>query len=325
MKRLTLQVAWAISVSFVALFAACISDNKAETTVVQAVLGKRGESCNARADCEQGLACVNHVCRTESLNLQPTGKACVTVQCSAPEDCCPPPSSICPTYKSYCDQGEQVYCTEYDSLCVCDTSQVSCENDKCVQTCTPADAGFSDSCRSLGQVCVGSRCVDCAQDSDCALQGLANRICADNKCQIKCTKDTDCAAFFRCDTGTSACVKSGCQSDRDCILTSSNPLSTCNQTTHDCEVPCQSDLEMLVRCKCRELAGVCQLALRGRGLRERRRVPSAAQYPAGQPSDGGLPRARDAVRRTARGGERGHLARALRFVDDGQRLRGNAR
>lgn len=245
MKRVAFDVLVAMSILGGTLFGC--SSNQGQTSSAAVALGKRGESCQARADCESGLACVNQVCRVESLNLQPTGQTCVTVQCTTATDCCPTPPTYCAQYKMDCDQGDTFYCSYYNDPvngCICDATTFSCENDKCVQPCTPADAGLSDSCRSVGQVCVDSKCVDCAQDSDCTQQGFGtDRVCTNNTCQIKCAKDTDCSAFFRCDTTTSACVKSGCQSDRDCIVTTSNPLSTCDTTSHDCEVPCQSDLE----------------------------------------------------------------------------------
>src|SRR5258708_6236892 len=68
------------------------------------------------------------------------------------------------------------------------------------------------------------------------------RVCKDNKCQIKCAKDTDCDPFYTCDTAAAACIYKGCSNQLDCIASTGNPLAQCN-ANKKCDVPCQSDPE----------------------------------------------------------------------------------
>src|SRR3954447_6584985 len=111
-----------------AVFEACGSD-KSQTSV-QGV-SKRGESCQATADCESGFICLHNVCSVGSYNLQPTGKQCFLVACHAAEDCCPPPSSNCNVLQSECEAGFTFECQTYQQQCVCDASKFSCEAGQC--------------------------------------------------------------------------------------------------------------------------------------------------------------------------------------------------
>jgi hypothetical protein len=72
-------------------------------------------------------------------------------------------------------------------------------------------------------------------DTDCPMVGSVTKVCKDNKCQIKCTKDLDCDPFYHCDTATSACV-SGCIPTL--CIPNREPLAVCTSGDY---VPCQSD------------------------------------------------------------------------------------
>src|SRR3954451_7643667 len=50
--------------------------------------GKRGENCQARNDCQPGLACLNGVCGTNEFSINVAVKQCDRIECAATEDCC---------------------------------------------------------------------------------------------------------------------------------------------------------------------------------------------------------------------------------------------
>ena len=216
---------------------ACLNNVCADPTAPQhedagalVVVGKRGESCRTRADCADNLACIGGTCTLAEFGITPTMKKCKLVQCKVPADCCPPPSTSCPFYMDFCNQGDQTYCDLYNTSCKCDDTRWACTDDKCVLTPT---CDTTHPCTSP-QVCSAGKCVQCAMDSDCA-----NGKCMDNKCVTKCMNDGDCPYFNKCQDG--ACVKSGCKTDRECIASTGNVQSLCQMG--ECLVPCQSDLE----------------------------------------------------------------------------------
>jgi hypothetical protein len=240
------RLVWGAGASFflaAAIFVACSSDKS--TSQGSSQVSKRGESCQSSGDCETGFICVRNVCSVGSYNLTPTGKQCFLVDCHAPEDCCPPPSPNCAILQADCEAGFTFECQSYQAQCVCDATKFSCDQGKCVQSCTPSDGGIGsfDSCRLFGSTfsCVGGKCVECTKDADCMSFDGKQRICKDNKCQGKCDKDSDCDPFFRCDLGTAACVYVGCQTHLECVAKTGNPLAVCENMK--CGVPCKSDPE----------------------------------------------------------------------------------
>jgi hypothetical protein len=78
--------------------------------------------------------------------------------------------------------------------------------------------------------------VQCSKDTDCGGQ----KCNADGQCVAKCTSDSQCPGFNRCTDG--ACVKSGCQADRECIALTGNVEATCG-TDGGCQLACASDIE----------------------------------------------------------------------------------
>src|SRR5206468_3135098 len=128
-----------------------------------------------------------------------------------------------------CEGGLTFDCDQYQALCMCDGSKFSCDSGKCAQMCTPPDGINPDSCKVLGSgfSCVGGKCVECQTDTDCPMIGSTTRICANNKCQIKCAKDLDCDPFYKCDTSTSVCKFAGCATNLECISKTGNPLAVC--------------------------------------------------------------------------------------------------
>jgi hypothetical protein len=241
MKRMIL-VRGALGLVGVLVFA-CSSDKSTQTS---SRVSKRGESCQTSGDCDTGLVCVRNTCSVGSYNLMPTGKQCVLVSCHEAADCCPTPPVGCPTLLQGCEGGITFECQQYQAQCVCDASKVSCVDGQCQQVCMPPD-GITvtfDTCKNMGASfsCVAGKCVECTKDTDCLPTGSTMRVCKDSKCQVKCTKDTDCDPFYKCDTGSAACVYSGCATALECISKTGNPLAVCG-ADKKCDVPCQSDPE----------------------------------------------------------------------------------
>jgi hypothetical protein len=224
----------------VALLATC-SSNDSESPG-SGTLSAKGQSCQSSADCAAGLACVRNVCGVVNYGLTPTGKKCLSVECSVPADCCPKPSTSCANYLTMCEAGISYQCQYYQQYCVCDASKYGCEQNKCKRGCSPAgidDAGIivGSSCGSL-QVCANGWCVECNKDADCLNAGKVAS-CVQNVCVTKCTTKNDCKAFFDCQN--SACVEVGCATNRECIASTGNALSVCQDKK--CLVPCQTDVE----------------------------------------------------------------------------------
>jgi hypothetical protein len=216
---------------------ACLNNVCADPTAMHqdagtlVVVGKRGESCRTRADCGDNLACIGGTCTLADFGVMASTKKCKLVQCKAPADCCPMPSSSCPFYNDFCMMGDQTYCDLYNTSCKCDETRWACTDSKCVLTPT-CDA--THPCASP-LICSNTKCVQCAMDADCGGMGK----CTDGKCVTKCTKDGDCPYFNTCQAG--ACVKTGCTTDRECIASTGNVLSLCQKG--ECLEPCESDLE----------------------------------------------------------------------------------
>jgi hypothetical protein len=176
----------------------------------------RGESCAATNDCDKGLLCINQTCVQNDHPVSATAKDCVVVECSSDADCCGGLAA------DVCGQ------TCVDDTCV--SSNSVCEAD--------ADCG--------GFVCEDSRCVECRDGTTCGAGS-----CVNNRCQDACTVDEECPLFSACEDD--ACEETGCQSDRECILFTSDARAKC--TKQVCEVPCSSNAQCgeLQLCK----SGVC--------------------------------------------------------------------
>ncbi len=229
MIELRIRILGLLFVAVALPVAACGSDD--DNKAISAITGtaQRGESCRAHYDCASGLACVGHVCSVSNFPLTPIKRECVSVECRAPEDCCPTPPASCPTYKANCEAGITSYCTLYETNCVCTQDRWVCENDLCKEHCT------TDTDCSTGETCVNALCAECGSDSDC----LTTEVCKEQRCIPKCESNDDCQYFHDCVDGT--CVEVGCKTDRECQAAMSNVLSICVEK--ECQTPCQSDIE----------------------------------------------------------------------------------
>ncbi len=66
-------------------FAGCSKD---PTKFEPETRGKRGENCQARNDCQAGLACLNGICGTNEFSIDVAVKQCDRVECATTDDCC---------------------------------------------------------------------------------------------------------------------------------------------------------------------------------------------------------------------------------------------
>src|SRR4051812_39675504 len=66
-------------------FVACSKD---PTKVEPETRGKRGENCQARNDCQSGLACLNGICGTNEFSIDVAVKQCDRIECATTDDCC---------------------------------------------------------------------------------------------------------------------------------------------------------------------------------------------------------------------------------------------
>jgi hypothetical protein len=190
--------------------------------------GLEGESCTQHADCANGLVCTGLTCRTGVAGLTPTGKVCVTPECSASISC--PGTETCTANKCTCTMDSQCAFGERCSggacvRCVTDTDcfggQV-CVSGACTNSC------MSDGDCPVFNSCQGNRCgfVGCKSDRECALAGGDVRSKCDmttTLCYLPCATDVECGNTL---TGGNwnnlICVQQrcefvGCDTDADCI------------------------------------------------------------------------------------------------------------
>jgi hypothetical protein len=243
-----------IGLAFV--FVGCDSD-KAQK-IQPETRGKRNELCQARNDCEDGLACLGGVCSKNNFNLDVTARQCDRVDCSEDADCCGdrpmnPPAKckdravLCSPLLPDCTNDGNV-CTSATSCTgggtcepgTCSLLGTSCETSaECHDTCNPATL----SCRySFANCTVATQDVDCYQAGTCSTRFCScdnpeyepgNPICTDPDClpSAVCT--------LRCDE--ERCVQdNSCEEDLDCPTIA--PIcdgGTCVQCTRDSD--CDED------------------------------------------------------------------------------------
>jgi hypothetical protein len=190
--------------------------------------GLEGESCTTHSDCGSGLVCTGLVCHTGTANLTPTGKVCVTPECTADSQCqgtqtCIGQKCTC-TADTMCPFGEKCFngtCVRCAVDADCVGGQV-CVNGACQNPCVlDSDCGVFNACQSSKCVFVG-----CKSDRECALaQGDVRSKCdmTSTTCYLPCDTDVECGNTL---TGGNwnnlICVQSrcefvGCDNDADCV------------------------------------------------------------------------------------------------------------
>jgi len=195
--------------------------------------GGRGESCQAKNDCAAELSCVSSMCREVTLSLSHTDKDCYRVECTETADCCESftPNPNCDAYRDNCET-DPIFCNTYRTLCEC--------NQDCIdEACVAAAQGCSSNaeCTSTQTpFCVGTRCSQCGEDTDCAGAGTQ---CVDGVCMAACAIDENCPPLHACQD--SVCVDVGCSTDRECVFVTGDTQAAC--VDGDCGVPCNDDAD----------------------------------------------------------------------------------
>src|SRR6478609_8937317 len=255
-------------VSVISLFslAGC---NKDPTKFEPSTRGKRGENCQARNDCQDGLACLNGICGINEFSVSVATKHCDRIECATTADCCGDKPTEIP---DKCN-ARATTCTS--TFLGCSTAQVCTSDSACGGqggTCRPAAA--TGSCSGLlsgltcttatdcQDLCVGSSCsysqVSCTANADCPYYSTGTAptctkpsrtcnctnpdynpnaaICTDPDCTDLCTLRCDDES---CDAGV---CHARCKHNEEC-----GAFYECNMDSGECEYAgCKSDRESIL-------------------------------------------------------------------------------
>ena len=211
---------WALLLGLAMLVGACEQVQK----VAPDRLGRKGESCFARNDCEGGLACINNTCVQDEFPVGVSSKKCDVIQCNTPADCVKLVDG-CTELNEACAGGNQGACEQHAAFCVFD-----CTTNRCIAKCSSDDHCLGSS------VCEANRCVECRSDDDC---NDDDEVCRSGDCVEPCTENGQCPLFHACETGQ--CVDKGCSSNRECVAATGHVTARCKDS--DCIVVCESDAE----------------------------------------------------------------------------------
>lgn len=195
--------------------------------------GTVGESCQARSDCAEGLACMREVCVMTATELSVTGKSCDAIACATDAECCAGfvPDSSCDVYDAAC-QANPNDCLAFQTLCVCNEQ---CQGERCVDT-GPQCLADADCPSLLFPYCVTEQCVECRDQTDCA----STDRCIEGMCQPPCQTDDECALLHACEAGD--CVYVGCSSDRECVFLLGDTRAVCDEMA-GCSIACEVDAD----------------------------------------------------------------------------------
>jgi hypothetical protein len=187
--------------SVVSLFS-LVGCSKDPTKVEPETRGKRGENCQARNDCQSGLACLNGICGTNEFSITVAVKQCDRIECATTTDCCGDKLTEAP---AKCNARAATCSTP--TFPGCSTATTCTSDASCGQgTCRPAAANGTCS----GNPNLGS--------STCQTAANCQDLCVDDVCSLSsgvCVEDTDCLYYS---ATTPTCVK---------------PARTCNCTNPD--------------------------------------------------------------------------------------------
>jgi len=268
--------------------------NKEPTKFEPSTRGKRGENCQARNDCQDGLACLNGVCGINEFSIGVAVKHCDRIECSTTADCCgDKPTEIpekCATRATVCTSvaagcTATTVCTS-DSQCGDGICRPAAANGTCSggnlsgRTCT-TETNCQDLCDS--GVCSYSG-TTCTANTDCTYYSAATTVCTKPSRTCNCTNpdynpndpictDTDCTDLctLRCDSERCV-VDRSCKKDADCG--SATPFCAdgqCVQCTIDddctdgktcdkgvCHAPCKHNEECATFYECNADSGECE-------------------------------------------------------------------
>jgi hypothetical protein len=190
--------------------------------------GKRGETCLARNDCDNGLACINNTCAQNEFNLDVTAKQCIREECQETADCCgnkeTEAPAKCADRNAICEQANRLIpgctqaatCTTANAATVCGAG-----------TCSP---GVCQGGGNLATAC--ETAADCKKDT-C---NLATGYCTVST-SYTCTADSSCPYYLstvQCSSRTCNCVNP--------VFNQSDPICTDEDCVDICLLRCQDNL-----------------------------------------------------------------------------------
>lgn len=278
--------------SVVSLFS-FVGCSKEPTKFEPSTRGKRGENCQARNDCQDGLACLNGICGINEFSISVATKHCDKIECATTADCC----GDKPTEKPAKCNAQAKTCTQNFPGCsaaqVC-TSDAACQGGTCraaaaTGTCTGGLVSLS--CATAADCqdrCVTSSCTisggTCTADSDCFYYSATAPTCTKPNRTCNCINpdynpsaaicnDLDCTDLctLRCDDERCVADRS-CKADADCGA--ATPICSdgqCVQCTTDddcgddkscdlgvCHARCKHNEECSAFYECNADSGECE-------------------------------------------------------------------
>jgi hypothetical protein len=235
--------------------------------VEPAAQGQRGEACQARNDCQAGLACILGVCSKNDFQLTSSAKHCDRIDCQTISDCCGSKPSVapakCDNRTSICQTPSLPGCTT--TFC---TSSASCGGGGTCPTgyCSNTAAACTSN-TDCSDSCVDGFCAvsgfSCTSDLNCGSGTCSTRYCACanpqyspgsaictdpecvNLCTLKCSDercvtDTSCTSNANCTTGGRNICSAGncveCVEDDDCDTANDEQCRN-----HVCKKPCTAN------------------------------------------------------------------------------------
>jgi len=283
--------------SVVSLFS-FVGCSKDPTKVEPETRGKRGENCQARNDCQSGLACLNGICGTNEFSIGVAPKQCDRIECATTDDCCGDKPTEAP---AKCN-ARATTCTSTFPGCspsqVC-TSDAACGGEGGI--CRPAAATGTCSGGNLSgltcetatdcqDLCVADTCSYsgdvCTANTDCLYYSAATSTCTKPSRTCNCTNpdynpnaaicsDPDCISLCTLRCEEERCVPDlSCEDDTDC--SGSAPFcwrTQCVQCKADedcgtgkscdegvCHAPCKHNEECSAFYECNADSGECEYA-----------------------------------------------------------------
>jgi hypothetical protein len=247
---------------------------KGAQEIVPKEAGQRGEQCQARNDCESGLACINGTCSKNDFDISAEAKQCDVVECATTQDCCgDKPTSAparCSNITSVCEQPSIPGCSPVSCTTATECNGGACGFGNCdnsFDTCSD-DADCMDFCDIDGS-CFASGFF-CTIDADCAgtCQGRScdcdnpqfdpfDPLCSDPDCQDvcvlrceeeRCVEDDSCETTIDCPFNAPMCDAGRCiecMDDTDC-----DDMEACQNGF--CDTPCTQNEECPLFYGCKE-------------------------------------------------------------------------
>jgi hypothetical protein len=253
---------WVALLGCGALLGAC---KDAAQQVQPLAQGQRGEACQARNDCEGGLACILGVCSKNDFELTSSAKQCDRVDCQADADCCGTKALTAP---AKCDNRISICSTPTLAGCVSTTctDSSSCGTGSCGSGYCSNGAGTCSAGSDCADTCVTNTCTrtgfSCTADADCGgvcsgrycsctnpEYNPTHPICTDPDCvnvctlrcqEERCVTDTSCKTDTDCTTSTKRLCSAGncvqCSADTDCNVSAGEACKS-----NVCKKPCVAD------------------------------------------------------------------------------------